>query len=78
MKTAFSQKLAGFLEKIGLRCGKCHSWRKTRIITHNTLEYGLNLGGVFFMDAYRVRNIACCCTHCGHVMSERNIKLPEK
>lgn len=59
------------LERRGLRCRKCATWRETRTTSEKQLRWGSNCGDLLFMDPFHVKLTVRWCINCGHVMARK-------
>lgn len=56
------------LEKLGVRCSKCSLWLTQRVDIEEKLDWGTNVGGIFFTDPHYVKITTCRCAQCDHLM----------
>lgn len=69
--------IAKLLERAGLRCGACSLWCSSRVSVANELNWGTDMGGVFFADPFYIEETSRFCTRCNHLM-DRKRKISNK
>lgn len=76
-KTAlFFQKLALFLQWMGLRCSKCGSWKSTSTPS-KSLRWGSDIGGILKSDPFYLKTKTRTCDACKHEMSSYCVGIEE-
>ncbi|MGB3922228.1 MAG: hypothetical protein WBL19_03090 [Minisyncoccia bacterium] len=63
-------KIVEFLDKQGLRCGKCSKWYRHTDTLQRKIEFEVDFGGILKMGPFYIESRVRTC-ECGHIMFSR-------